>query len=182
MEFELEYGLFWVAKSILPSWEGYLDRSGAYGGPGQQTVSQGKVDIVFAPEGRDTSPLTAEELALVQWFIDNELMVSATVKKAILAGYAELQRSFDFEPDEAADYMPNAVTEEDFKPLIGLYAVNVHQLSKDGVPYLGFEFGCTWDDEHGLGVLMHGTRLIELGDGDTARLLWIAQKDADASA
>jgi hypothetical protein len=62
---------------------------------------------------------------------------------------------------------------------VGLYAVNIHQLDNDGVPYVGYEFGCEWDEEHGLGVLMHGTRLIEVGFADTAILLWIAERDAE---
>jgi len=32
--------------------------------------------------------------------------------------------------------------------------------------YAGFEFGCTWDEEYGLGVLMHGTRTVEIGGAD----------------
>ena len=62
---------------------------------------------------------------------------------------------------------------------MGLYAVNIHQLDNDGVPYVGYEFGCEWDEEHGLVVLMHGTRLIEVGFADTAILLWIAERDAE---
>jgi hypothetical protein len=50
-------------------------------------------------------------------------------------------------------------------------------VQKDGIPYAGFEFGCTWDDEHGLGVLMHGTRAVDIGGADTAFLLWIAEQD-----
>ena len=64
------------------------------------------------------------------------------------------------------------------RALIGLSSINVHQVQKDGVPYVGFEFGCTWDEEHGLGVLMHGTRTVEIGGADTAITLWIAEKDA----
>jgi hypothetical protein len=57
--------------------------------------------------------------------------------------------------------------------------VNVHQVQKDGIPYVGFEFACTWDEEHGLGVLMHGTRTVEIGGADTAFLLWLAEVDAE---
>ena len=67
----------------------------------------------------------------------------------------------------------------DFRRLTGLHAVHVHQVTKDGVPYVGFEFGCTWDDEHGLGILMHGQRAVEIGGADTAFLLWIAEQDAE---
>jgi hypothetical protein len=49
---------------------------------------------------------------------------------------------------------------------------------KDGLPYVGYEFGRRWDGEHGLGVLMHGTRVVEVGGADTAMTLWIAKRDA----
>jgi hypothetical protein len=77
--------------------------------------------------------------------------------------------------------MPDITTGEDLRPLIGLHSVNVHPLKKNGMPYLGFEFGCTWDEEHGLGVLTHGTRVVEVGGADTAILLWLAEKDAKSA-
>lgn len=47
------------------------------------------------------------------------------------------------------------------------------------MPYIGYEFGCEWEEEHGLGVLMHGTKVIEVGFAETAHTLWIAGKDAE---
>ena len=67
VDFKLDdHGLFQTAKTRLASWAGYLDRSGPYGGPGPAERSDGTVEIVFAPEGRDTSPLTDHEQALEQ--------------------------------------------------------------------------------------------------------------------
>ena len=77
--------------------------------------------------------------------------------------------------------MPDIRTADDLHSLIGLSSVNVHQVQKNGIPYAGFEFGCTWDEEHGLGVLMHGTRTVQIGGADTAILLWIAEEDAQRS-
>jgi hypothetical protein len=68
------------------------------------------------------------------------------------------------------------------RPLIGLHALHVHPVEKDGLPYVGFELGCTWDHEHGLGVLMHGPRVVDIGGADTAFLLWIATRDAGGVA
>lgn len=78
--------------------------------------------------------------------------------------------------------MPDIRTADDLHSLIGLSSVNVHQVQKDGIPYTGFEFSCTWDEEHGLGVLMHGTRTVQIGGADTAILLWIAEEDAQRPA
>ena len=62
--------------------------------------------------------------------------------------------------------------------MVGLHEVHVHQLQKEGLPYVGYELGCRWDEEHGLGVLMHGSRVVEVGDAGTAFTLWIAERDA----
>lgn len=180
MDFKLDdHGFFWVAATTLPSWEGYLDRTGTYGGPGTAATSDGSVEIVFAPDGRDASPLTEHELSLVSWFTENEVSVSDAAKDAIFRKYPDLQESYDYSLDEKVEFMPDISSVGDLKRLIGLYAVNIHQIEMDGLPYIGLEFGCTWDEEHGLGVLMHGTRPVEVEGSDTARLLWIAEQDAE---
>jgi hypothetical protein len=182
MNFELdEHGFSWRAQTRFASWAGYLDRSGSYGGQGNSPASDGTVNIVFAPEGRDDSPLTADELELVRWLIENEAGVSEAVKTAVFREYPRLVAEYGYTADEGAVLMPAIAGPNDLGALIGLYAVNVHQIRNGKVPYLGFELGCTWDDEHGLGVLTHGTRVIEVGGADTAFLLWMAERDAQAA-
>src|ERR1700733_3035369 len=78
--------------------------------------------------------------------------------------------------------MPDVSRTEEFRQLIGLHNVHFVPLLKEGLPYVGYEFGCTWDGEHGLGVLMHGSRVVEVGDADTAFTLWIAERDARGAA
>lgn len=135
-------------------------------------------DITFAPEGRDESPLTEQERACVQWLLDHEAEVASAVLEGLLAEYPGLQRDYGYEGAEREEYMPDVSSKEDFRRLIGLHDVHVHQLLKEGLPYVGYEFGCTWDGEHGLGVLMHGSRVVEVGGADTAITLWIAKRDA----
>lgn len=179
MHFELDsHGFFWVSRARLAAWAGFLDRSGAYGGPGKNVLSDGTVEIVFAPEGRDNAPLRKDELLLVEWVIDNERDLAQAALAAIFDEYPRLQARYGDSDEELAELMPDISSVDDLKRLIGLYAINVHQISKDGLPYAGFEFGCTWDDGHGLGVLMHGSRVVRIGGSDTAGLLWIAEKDA----
>ena len=97
---------------------------------------------------------------------------------SLLEKYPSLQEQYGYSGNEKAELMPDIKSADDLRALIGLSSVNIHQVQKDGIPYVGFEFGCTWDDEHGLGVLMHGTRTVEIGGADTAVLLWIAKQDA----
>ncbi|MFC5500226.1 DUF6985 domain-containing protein [Caenimonas terrae] len=178
LHFDLEHDLWWTANAVLPSWNGFQTRHGAYGSQSSAEPSDGSVRIVFAPEGRGTEPLTDAEVASVAWLVENEASVSLALLSALLAEYPSLQDQYGYSAEEAGQYMPKVASVEDFRGLIGLHSVNVHPLQKDGMPYVGFELGCTWDDEHGLGALMHGTRVVEIGGADAALLLWIAKRDA----
>ena len=178
MDFSIQFDLWWATRLRLPSWAGYQSRNGAYGSRDKSESSDGSVELIFAPEARGLEPLTEQEMLLISWFELNEPDVSESVKASIIdwCSPQSLDRTsrFDFDDD-----FPVIVNEEDLKDNVGLYAVNIHQLDVGGVPYFGFEFGCEWDEEHGLGVLMHGTRLVEVGLADTAIHLWLAEQDAE---
>jgi hypothetical protein len=181
MDLKIEDGLCWSAPLKLTTWSGYQSRYGHYGAVDSATPSDGRVKLVFAPEGRETEPLTPAELGLISWFEAHEPAVSEAVKAAILAWCApdnpERLREFDF-----PDGFPAVKTQEDLLQLIGLHTVFIHQLEADGTPYIGYEFGCEWEVEHDLGVLMHGTRPVKVGFADAASLLWMAEEDWERRA
>lgn len=176
-QFSREHSRLWTASVLLPSWRGFQSRQGGYGTQDRDAPSDGLVKIVFAPEGRGKEPLTDSEMSSVRWVIDHEASISSAVLASLLKEYPSLQEQYDYSGEEKTRLMPDVKSIEDFRDLIGLHAVNIHQVQKGGIPYAGFEFGCTWDEEQGLGVLMHGTRTVEIGGADTAILLWIAKED-----
>ena len=152
-------------------------RRGAYGSLDSAASSDGIVDVTFAPEGRDEAPLREVEVELVRWAVRHEREMQNALLAALLPRYAALRADYaDAIEDERL--MPPVRDVDGFRPLIGLHSLHVHPIEKAGCPYVGFEFGCTWDDEHGLGVLMHGKRVVKIGGADTAILLWIAREDA----
>ncbi len=170
-------GYFWTTTAIIPAWGGYQAREGAYGGQSSDLPAIGLIRIVFAPEGRDDSPMRPEEVSQVQWAIEHGGSVEAAAAQAVFAQYPEWQA--DFHEDEVAEFMPDIKTTADLKKLMGITSINVHQISASGLAYIGIELGCTWDVEHGIGVLLHGTRVVDVGGADTAILLWIAKLDAE---
>ena len=177
MQLRLEDDLWWTARIRLVSWIGYQSRLGPYGAVDSSLPSDGTVSLVFAPEDRGIEPLDSRELQLLAWFEEHEKVVSEQVKKTIICwcspDYPERLRKFDL--DEALPIIRN---ENDLQKYIGILSINIHQIDREGIPYIGYEFGCDWEEEHGLGVLMHGARAVEVGFADTAILLWIAEKDA----
>lgn len=68
----------------------------------------------------------------------------------------------------------------DVRPLydhLELAAVLIHQVEKDEVAYVGYQFRCAWDKEHGVGVMMHGERVVAVGGADTAIVSDAAELD-----
>jgi hypothetical protein len=173
---------FWTAQARLPSWVGYQSRNGPYGSISSDEPSDGLVTIVVDPEGGKESPMTEQDRASVQWWLDHEAEVSSAVLEGLLAEYPRLQQLYGYEGAERETCMPDVSRTEEFRRLIGLHNVHFVPLLKEGLPYVGYEFGCTWDGEHGLGVLMHGSRVVEVGGADTAFTLWIAERDARGDA
>ena len=169
-------GSFWTTEEQLPSWAGYQTRNGPYGSISSDSPSD-RVVKIYASD-RDEFPPTEQDRAGVQWLLDHEAEVASVVLEGLLAEYPRLQRLYGYEGADREALMPDVSSSEDFRQLIGLHNVHVLQLLKDGIPYVGYEFGCTWDGEHGLGVFVHGTRVLEVGEAATAFDLGIAEEDA----
>lgn len=168
-------GYCWVRQVELPAWAGFRAETDTFVAVGDYAASDGTVELVFAPEGRDLSPLTAEELALIERAIASDEQACEAILEAVFRQYPAMQESYGYGPDEQVRFMPDISSPADLKHLLSPSSMNVHQIEKDGVPYVGYGFGCTWDVEHGLGVLIHGTRCVDLGGSDTAFLLWICK-------
>lgn len=173
---------FWEAKVNLPQWAGFQERNGPYGALSSNEPSNGTVKIVFAPEGRDEEPLTTEEMELVSWFLYHENDVIESIVNALFSSYTDIRDNFIEECGaEMADYFPPVDVADDIKSVVGVVSVNIHQVAKNGIPFIGVEMGCNWEEEHGLGFLLHGSKIVEVGGADTAILLWLAQKHVNAT-
>jgi hypothetical protein len=163
----------WEAEIVLPSWRRFQTRRGAYASVSSPDPSDGSTRIRFDTDGAGRVPPTEAQIAAYRWLIQHEAEVAAAVLNAIFAEYprfrAEYIGDYDDEDAQAAQQSaPPLDRAEQLKELIGLYAVFILPLPKDGVGYTGFEFGCVWEEEHGLGVLVHKNRVVEIGHADTA--------------
>jgi hypothetical protein len=180
LQFELKHGRNWTTTAILPAWKGFQSRRGPYGARDQALPSDGSVDVLFWPEGKRREPLSPAEIAAVAWVIENEAAISEALLASLVKDYPVQQAFYAYSGPEKAELMPDINSADDLRTLMGLTEVYVHQVQKDGIPYAGFLFGCTWEREHSLGILMHGTRTVRIGWADTAFSTSVAKKDRDS--
>lgn len=64
--------------------------------------------------------------------------------------------------------MPALDTVDALQAQLILHRVHIALAEKDGIACVGYEFDCTWDEEHGLGVMTWKGRLLAVNAGDCA--------------
>ena len=113
------------------------------------------------------------------YLIKNQETILRSLLGSLKKIYPKLQKKYDFDEEEMNQYMPDISDEDDFVRLIRPHTIFIHDVAKDGIPYIGFQFDCVWDDEHGLGAMTHCGNIVEIADADTGFLSWVAEKDLD---
>lgn len=123
--------------------------------------------------------LIPEQIAAYEFLVKEQDALKKMVLNAILADYPAWQKDFNHDPEDKVIYMPDINDIEEFKPVLEIGTITILSEHLDGVSYIGFGFGCSWDGEHGVGVMTHKNRVIEVGGGDCSFLEWIAVRDRD---
>lgn len=167
----------WTAHVRLPGWAGFQARLGPYAGLSGDEPSDGTVELSVELEDQEQRPPTPAQAAAYRHLVTNEAALTRAILQAVFDEYPRYRESYWDALDEPEELFPPVASPEGLKPLIGLATVHVLPDQKDGLAYVGFELGCVWDDEHGLGVMTHGGRILEVGQADTSFDAWIARRD-----
>jgi hypothetical protein len=173
---------FWSGKDHVPEWDFFQDRGGAYGSRGRGGAAPRLTTVTVKPADRKLrSAPTAEQIAAYAHLKAEGSEIRRALLDALLREYPEWRTRYGYDPEEEAELMPVVNDPDDFARLIGLGTIHVLDVAKDGAAYIGLEFGCTWDEEHGLGAMTHRGRIVQLGGADTSFLEWVAEDDGGKS-
>lgn len=136
------------------------------------------MELSFGPEAAlsvtpydpDVSRMPADyQCEAMRFHLEHGEEVYAAVLAALKPYYEEMRPRYrNFLGDAFESLMPALTVATDLSRLIDLCHVHIHPWTKDKVGYVGLQFGCTWDQEHGLGVMMHRDRVVEIGGTDVS--------------
>jgi hypothetical protein len=99
----------------------------------------------------------------------------------LLAEYPKWKPDYGYSEEDAKHFMPDVTSKEAFKNLIMLANVHVLPVEHEGIAYIGYEFNCQWDVEHGMGAMFHDARMVELGMAESSFMLSKAQSDKEVN-
>jgi hypothetical protein len=179
LEMKIHKGDNYELKSIegtikLNVWIGYQSRRGAYNSSDNEEQSDGTVNLNI---GGDNPEITIEHVNAYNYLTQHQDTIKDTILASLLVKYKDIQEQYGYDAEDAASIMPDVDHVSQFKSLIGLSTVHLLNVNKDETAYVGYQFGCTWDDEHGLGIMTHKDKIIQIGGADTSFLTWIAESD-----
>lgn len=175
---------FWRGQLVLTAWAGFQSRLGPYGARSSKKPADGTTRLVVDTiEQSPKSVPLPEQITAFDDLCTKQLTIRDTILTAVFAAYPTYREEFieDYDLDEDDTTLPILDKPEQLSKVLGLTEVLIHKVSLDGVAYVGYQFGCEWEREHGLGVMMHKDRVVSLGGADTAILEWIAERDIKAA-
>ena len=109
---------------------------------------------------------TEEQKSAILYLFNNEVELGKTVIDYIFNEYNKL-REYYKEPDDS-DFMPKLNTSNELTRLIELTQIYILSNSNSGISFIGFYLACGWDDEHGIGLLTHGNKVLQFGQIEEA--------------
>ncbi|MCV9933248.1 hypothetical protein OIU80_13240 [Flavobacterium sp. LS1R47] len=113
----------------------------------------------------------------IQYLQNNQTVILESILSDLLNKYPNLQEIYDYPQDEKEDFMPDISEIKDFADLLSPSTIYITSVFKDNNPYIGYMFSCSWDQEHGLGIMTYKNQVIEIGGADTAFSTWSAEED-----
>lgn len=123
------------------------------------------------------SRLSKNHKAGLKYLEDNQQAVLNAILEELFLQYPRLQVEYGYEEEDKNDFMPDITKPEDFAELLSPISIHVLSVYKDKFPYIGYEFFCSWDNEHGLGVMMYQDRVVKIGGAEDSFLSWVARGD-----
>ena len=169
---------YWTGTLRLPFWSGFQTRRGAYASVSSNRVSDGTVQLTIPSIDEEaTAPPTPQQARALEDLLARESSIGSQILNGIFADYPKRRELYEYDNQTGAQVMPAIQRADQLQDLIGLSTVHILTVAKDDVAYVGFEFGCEWDQEHGLGVMTHRGRIVKIGGADTSFLEWVAEDD-----
>lgn len=160
-------GFHWEGIVQLDAWHGFVSLQELCPWVSHGILPDGDLHLnvhVSSADRATPTPPTREQVVSFQHLLDEQVSLRDAALQAVFADYPRLRECYgDFVDDQA---MPEIAEPRALMRLIRPNGVHVMAHPKDGFTRVGFGFACTWDEEHGLGVLTHRGFVISTGGAD----------------
>ncbi len=111
------------------------------------------------------------------YIIDNQKEMMDVILQEIFEYYEHYKMNLqcDYEEDEVEEWMPDLEDIRSLIPIIKPRRLHILNVSKNNLPYIGVQLNCSWDEEHGVGIMLWDNNIVSIGGSDASFMNWIAE-------
>ena len=175
-----EYEFISIEGTIsLEAWNDFQSRQTEYGSLNLPAKSTRIIRLNIGGDMiLDEPQITKSHLEAFNYTLDNSETIRDTIIFSLLNEFRGQQKSIG-SPGTEYESMLEINDAVQFKELIWLLSIHIMNVENDGIAYVGYEFGCAWDQHHGLGIMTHKNRVCKIGGANTSFLTWVAEEDLE---
>jgi hypothetical protein len=162
----------WGYKVNLPEFAGFQERNGSYSSISSDNPNLGELKIEFEDDLSDNTDPYPEQLNSLNYIFSNQKDIVNAIIEKTLQTLPEIIECYDLQEEDEFQNLDHEKT----KTLMGFDTITIKIVSKDGFSYFDISGGCNWDEEHGLNILFHKSRIVSFSDID-GNSYWEAVKD-----
>jgi len=156
----------WEFKIQLEGLKNYQSRMGSYTGKSHSETPKGIVKMIIQDELDDSIEPSIEQITAINFLLVNQTEILQEMDNVLWQNWEGIKTNYDLHDVEDFPFAKDIHTKEDLKRIYGVGNIFIHLGHRDRIAYYGFECGCEWDEEHGIGFLMHKTKVIKFGGAE----------------
>ena len=147
------------AQKIMDEIGVFLDRSLLK----KSKITKAEIIRFIEEKWAETDEPSRAQSDALEFLKQNQEEILTGILTEILKNYPKWQKIYDYPSETKSDFMPDICAPQELSELLELQ--NIYIL--DGVK-IGFEFSCSWDMEHGLGVMTRKGNVMGIGESEVA--------------
>lgn len=152
----------WTRPFVLAEWKGFECENSL-----EEATGENIHLVLYGEEGSSPEVTGARAYqSALDWVIQNSPLIREAALEAIFLYIRDtLIDDYGLDDPELLRIKKKGMLMKEIDPSY----LRLFPHSRDGVPYFALEFECSWDPEHGCGVMFWGNNVLEVGVSDTAQ-------------
>jgi len=156
---EFTFQGIWQLDYKFTAFEGLKSKPGS-------ALSNGEVKLIIEDELSETPDPNESQINAIHFITENAELINSSLRSSLPAYYEEAKSQFGILDSDENPYFPNVKSMGDFREHFAIRRVYILVAEKEAHAYYGLGANCSWDEEHGLGFIMHKDRIVCIGQAD----------------
>ncbi len=124
---------------------------------------RGIVKLFFRNKEEIDKEPSLSQINAVNFYLENQDKLAVLLNEKLWEDWPKIVIDYDLDYD---DRFPKIMSPKELKKVYGIHSMVISENSKNGISYCGFYGYSKFDQEHGIGFVLHRLEVLEFGSSD----------------